>query len=83
MGECKPASKWIKADRLHPLIPRESPRWWKLYKGRAAVEREFGRLKNVSALLPLRVRGLQHADFTILAKLSCALARAQAVPLAA
>jgi len=35
-----------KADRLHPLIPRESPRWWKLYKGRAAVEREFGRLKN-------------------------------------
>jgi hypothetical protein len=45
-GECKPASQWVKADRLHPLIPRESPRWWKLYKGRAAVEREFGRLKN-------------------------------------
>jgi hypothetical protein len=38
--------------------PRESPRWWKLYKGRAAVEREFGRLKNEWALLPLRVRGL-------------------------
>jgi Transposase DDE domain len=73
-GECKPASRWVKADRLHPLIPRESPRWWKLYKGRASVEREFGRLKNEWALLPLRVRGLDrvalHADLTILAKLS-------------
>ena len=26
-GECKPASVWIKADRLHPLIPRETPRF--------------------------------------------------------
>jgi hypothetical protein len=25
-GDCKPASRWIKADRLHPLIPRETPR---------------------------------------------------------
>jgi hypothetical protein len=71
--------------RLHPLIPRETPRWRKLYKGRASVEREFGRLKNAWALLPLR--GLErvrlHADLTILAKLACALARARAVPLAA
>jgi Transposase DDE domain len=86
-GECKPSSRWIKADRLHPLIPRESPRWWKLYKGRAGVEREFGRLKNEWAMLPLRVRGLDrvalHADLAILAKLSCARARTRAAPIAA
>ncbi len=86
-GSCTPASRWITADRLHPLIPRETPRWRKLYKGRASVEREFGRLKNEWALLPLRVRGLErvrlHADLTILAKLACALSRARAVPLAA
>lgn len=78
---------WIKADRLHPLIPRETLRWKGLYRGRASVEREFGRLKHEWALAPLRVRGLErvrlHADLTILAKLCCALARARAVPLAA
>ncbi len=86
-GECTPASVWVKADRLHPLIPRESERSRKLYHCRGAVEREFGRLKHEWALLPLRVRGIErvrlHADLTILAKLSCALARARAMPLAA
>ena len=76
-GECKPASRWVKADRLHPLIPRETPRFRSLYKRRGAVEREFGRLKNEWALAPLRVRGLDrvrlHADLTILAKLACGL----------
>jgi hypothetical protein len=51
------------------------------------VEREFGRLRNEWAMLPLRVRRLErvrlHVDLTILATLSCALARARAVPLAA
>jgi hypothetical protein len=49
--------------------------------------REFGRLKNEWALLPLRVRGIDrvrlHADLTMLAQLACALARARTVPLAA
>jgi len=66
-------------------VPRESPRWRKLY--RASVEREFGRLKNEWTMLPRRVRGLErirlHADLTILAKPASALARARAVPLAA
>jgi transposase len=74
-------------NRLHPLIPRETLRSRGLYKKRGAVEREFGRLKNEWALAPLRVRGMGrvrlHADLTILAKLSCALARARALPLAA
>jgi hypothetical protein len=37
-GECKPASMGIKASRLHPLIPRETPRYRKLYQGRSSVE---------------------------------------------
>ena len=86
-GDCRPASTWIKADRLHPLIPRDTDRSRKLYRSRGAVEREFGRLKHEWALLPLRVRGLDrvrlHADLTILTKLASALAPARAVPLAA
>ncbi len=86
-SECLPGSRWVKADRLHPLVPRESKRWKSLYRGRASVEREFGRLKNEWALLPLRVRGIErvrlHADLTILAKLACALSRARTAPLAA
>jgi hypothetical protein len=74
---------WVKADRLHPLVPRESERSRKLYRGRGAVEREFGRLKHEWGMLPLRVRGVErvrlHADLTILAKLGCTLARARAV----
>jgi hypothetical protein len=49
----------------------------------------FGRLKNEYGLKPrpLRVRGIErvalHADLTMLARLSVALAQARAVPLAA
>jgi IS5 family transposase len=86
-GECQPKSKWLKADRRNPLVPRETRRWRELYRGRAAVEREFGRLKNEYGLAPLRVRGLErvalHADLTMLARLSLALARARVVSLAA
>ncbi len=55
-AECKPASWWIKPDRLDPLIPRETPRFKALYKQRGAAEREFGPLKHEWALAPLRVR---------------------------
>ncbi len=86
-GECEPKSKWVKANRGNPLIPRATKRWRDLYRGRAEVEREFGRLKNEFALTPLRVRGRErlalHADLTMLARLSLALGRARAVPLAA
>jgi IS5 family transposase len=85
-GECAPASVWIKADRMHPLIPRETLRFKGLYRKRASVEREFGRLKHEWGLAPLRVRRIErvrlHADLTILAKLSSALARERAVRLA-
>jgi Transposase DDE domain len=63
-GDCKPASRWVKADRLHPLLQRETPRWRKLYKDRAAVEREFGRLKHQWSLLPLRALALSASSFT-------------------
>gem|GEM_PF-399921 len=81
-GECRPASTWVAASRLHPLTPRETKRWKTLYRGRGSVEREFGRLKNEWGLKPLRVRGLDHvrlhADLTILTKLACALTKARA-----
>ena len=84
-GECKPKSMWVKADRMHPLIPRHTAKSKALYSSRGAVEREFGRLKHEWSLLPLRVRGIErvrlHADLTILAKLGCALARGGTVPL--
>ncbi len=51
-GECQPASVWVKADRLHPLIPRHTERSRKLYRSRGAVEREFGRLKHEWGLSP-------------------------------
>ena len=68
-------------------IPYGSDEWKRLYRGRAAVEREFGRLKHDYGFAPLRVRGLArvqlHADLVMLARLSLALSRARAVPLAA
>lgn len=83
-GDCKPASRWVKADRLHPLLQRETPRWRKLYKDRAAVEREFGRLKHEWSLLPLRALALSASSFTPTSRSSpSSPARAGAVPLAA
>jgi Transposase DDE domain/Transposase domain (DUF772) len=79
-GECKPASVWLKTDRLHTLIPRTTDRWKGLYHQRGAVEREFGHLKHEWGMLPLRARRLPrvrlHVDLTILAQLADALTRA-------
>jgi hypothetical protein len=78
-SECAPASAWVKADRLHTLVPRETKRWKMLYRRRASVERAFGRLKNEWALTPLRLRGIErvrlHVDLTVLTHLSSALVR--------
>ncbi len=81
-GECAPASVWVKASHLHPLIPRETSRFKAYYCQRGAVEREFGRLKHEFGLLPLRVRRIArvklHVDLTILTQLASALAATRA-----
>jgi hypothetical protein len=86
-GACAPRSVWVKADRLHTLIPRTTDRWKAIYRTRVAVEREFGGLKHEWGMLPLRVRRLPrvrlHVDLTILTRLASALIKARAVPLAA
>jgi hypothetical protein len=73
--------------RMFPRIARGTDRFKNLYRGRAAVEREFARLKNEHGLASFRVRGADrvalHADLTILARLAQALGRARAVSLAA
>jgi hypothetical protein len=88
-AECSPASTWIKADRLHTMVPRTTKRWKDTYKQRGCVERGFGRLKHEWGLLPLRVRGIDrvrlHVDLTMLAQLATALvdARHAAMPIVA
>jgi hypothetical protein len=77
--ERKPGSRWIKASRLHTLIPRQRPLAQALHEDLPPLN--VGRLKHEWSLLPIRVRGIEpvrlHADLTILAKLACALARAR------
>jgi hypothetical protein len=81
----QPALPLALGGRLFPRIPRHTQRSKDQYRGRAAIEREFGRLKHDYGA-PLRVRGLRrsHADLTMLARLSQALSRArEAMPVAA
>jgi hypothetical protein len=74
----------LRKGRPIPLsaIPYGSDEWRRLYRGRAAVEREFGRLKHEYGLATLRVRGIErvrlHADLSILGRLGHALARSRA-----
>lgn len=78
-GGCQPKSVWRPYSRLHPPIPHGTARHKALYRKRTGVERDFGRLKNEWAMLPLRVRGLDrvrlHVDLTMLALLGNALLR--------
>jgi IS5 family transposase len=79
----------LRKGRPIPLgpIPYGSDEWKRLYRGRAAVEREFGRLKHDCGLAPLRVRGLDrvrlHADLVLVCRLAQALDRMRTVRLAA
>jgi hypothetical protein len=79
----------LRKGRPIPLtaIPYGSDEWKRLYRGRAAVEREFGGLKNEYGLAPLRTRGLDrvrlHADLVMLARLGQALSQVRAVAVAA
>lgn len=55
----------VYTGRLTATLPestRETTRWRDLHRGRAAVKREFGRLKNEYSLAPLRVRGLERVS---------------------
>jgi hypothetical protein len=84
----QPALPLALGVRLFPRIPRHTERFRGLYRSRAAIEREFGRLKHDYGLAPLRVRGLKkvalHADLTMLARLSQALSRGrEPMPVAA
>ena len=58
-------------------IDRATDRFKRLYRMRAKVEGEFGRLKTVNGLTPLRSRGLQkvqtHADLCLIARLAISL----------
>ena len=61
----------VRVGEGRPSAPaRPASRSGKLYRGRGAVEREFGRLKHEHGLLPLRLCGIDrvklHADLTIL-----------------
>jgi transposase len=62
-------------------------RWKGLYRGRASVERAFGRLENEWGLSPLRVRRIErvrlHADLTILSQLASVLNQTHSGALAA
>ena len=75
------------APAVSHLLHIGSDEWKHLYRGRSAVEREFGRLKNEYALAPLRTRGLArvrlHADLVMLGRLGQVLVRARAIPVAA
>jgi hypothetical protein len=66
-GDCKPASVWVKADRLHPPIP-QAARSAQLYKSRGAIEqssRDSSTNGPCCRSASARDRVALHADLTI------------------
>jgi hypothetical protein len=61
-AECTPVSAWVKADRLHPLIPHTTARFKALYRCRRARVRS---LKHEWAMLPLRVRRIERVRLQV------------------
>jgi Transposase DDE domain/Transposase domain (DUF772) len=80
-GACVPRSTWIRADRLHPLIPRSTSRYAVIFGRRVAIEGMFGTLKNHDNLNRHYVRRLDkvalHVDLCMIGRLAWAIARAQ------
>ena len=66
--------------RRHPPIPRESPKWQRLYRLRSAIERVNSRLKELLGLRSITVRGI--AKVTVKAMLSLLVMAAAAVGMA-
>jgi hypothetical protein len=66
--------------RRHPPIPRESPKWGKLYKMRSAIERVNSRVKGLLGLDKITLRGI--AKVTMRSALSLLVMLAAAVSMA-
>lgn len=86
IGTKQPEPLFSDGSRQAPTIRRGTAEFKALYRRRASVEREFGRLKHDYGFAPLRVRGLArvqlHADLVMLARLGQALSRTREVSVA-
>ena len=60
--------------RRHPPVPRESPKWHRLYRLRSAVERVNSRVKDLLGLGHLTVRGIAKVTVKVLLSLLVMLA---------
>jgi len=66
--------------RRHPPVPRESTKWVRLYKLRTAVERVNSRVKELSGLGEITLRGIKKV--TVKSALSLLIMLAAAVSMA-
>jgi hypothetical protein len=81
-GKCSPACVWVKADRLHTLVPRSTDRWGcslpPAWGGRAGVRRPQAPVVAVAPACTPSARVGLHVDLTILARSAKALDYARA-----